>query len=201
MAIKSAIREKEILRAAETLFAAHGFHAVGVDAIGADAGITASTIYRHFSGKDEILGALFEEATAELLLRLDPPHEEPSDELAHLVNVHFDFTVERTKLATIWQHEQRSLTALHRRNFVRGRDRYILRWLSCLSATYPNRRRDELAAAMNAAQAAIMSVTLRSPKSDVVQLGRVIKTQVIAGLATLGNEILSTSDATPQEDP
>ena len=61
-------RDREILKAAARLFARRGFHAVGVDEIGEAAGVTGPAIYRHFGSKDEILGALFETASSDVLL-------------------------------------------------------------------------------------------------------------------------------------
>jgi AcrR family transcriptional regulator len=180
-------REQAILDAAERLIAEHGFHAVGVDLIGEEAGISGSAIYRHFSSKDEILGALFAAATAELLVRLGAVRDDPQQELEHLVDVHLDFTLERTRLAAIWQHEQRSLTHSHRRNFVRGRELYVQRWLTTLAAAFPGQEQEELVVAMNAAQSAIMSVAM-GPRSVATSRRRaVVRAQVLAGLAALAD--------------
>lgn len=177
--------QERILAAAERLFAADGFHAVGVDAIGAEAGVSGSAIYRHFSGKDEILAALFDQATAELLARLGTVQADPHAELERLVDVHLDFTLERSRLASIWQHEQRSLTAENHRTFARARELYIDRWMACLGRAYPERDRDELAIAMNAAQAAIMSVMLRPRSASEALTRAIVRDQAVAGLTTL----------------
>lgn len=180
-------REQAILRAAERLIADRGFHAVGVDSIGEQAGVSGSAIYRHFSSKDEILGALFSAATAELLVRLGTVREDPQQELEHLVDVHLDFTLERERLAVIWQHEQRSLTQSHRRNFVRGREVYVQRWLSSLAAALPGQTHEELVVAMNAAQSAIMSVAM-GPRSVASSRRRaVVRAQVLAGLGAVAD--------------
>jgi AcrR family transcriptional regulator len=180
-------REQAILDAAERLIAEHGFHAVGVDLIGEEAGISGSAIYRHFSSKDEILGALFAAATAELLVRLGAVRDDPQQELEHLVDVHLDFTLERTRLAAIWQHEQRSLTHSHRRNFVRGRELYVQRWLTTLAAAFPGQKHEELVVAMNAAQSAIMTVAM-GPRSVATSRRRaVVRAQVLAGLTALAD--------------
>jgi len=183
-------REQAILDAAERLIAEHGFHAVGVDLIGQEAGISGSAIYRHFSSKDEILGALFAAATAELLVRLGAVRDDPQQELAHLVDVHLDFTLERDRLAAIWQHEQRSLAHSHRRNFVRGREVYVQRWLSSLAVAFPGCEQEELVVAMNAAQSAIMSVAM-GPRSVATSRRReVVRAHVLAGLAALAGSPL-----------
>jgi AcrR family transcriptional regulator len=46
---------ERILDAAGELFARHGFDATPVDAIAARAGLTVGALYRHFSGKGELL--------------------------------------------------------------------------------------------------------------------------------------------------
>jgi AcrR family transcriptional regulator len=53
-------RREQILTEAARLFRVHGYHGVGVDDIGAAAGITGPAIYRHFRGKQELLVASVE---------------------------------------------------------------------------------------------------------------------------------------------
>ena len=55
-------RRDEILAAAVKLFHERGYHATGMDDIGAEAGISGPAIYRHFKGKEEILEVLLLEA-------------------------------------------------------------------------------------------------------------------------------------------
>lgn len=52
----SAAREK-ILETADRLFYEHGVHAVGVERLIAEAGVTRVTFYRHFPSKDELIEA------------------------------------------------------------------------------------------------------------------------------------------------
>ena len=51
----SAPRRELLLRAAADLFAARGFHDVGMDDIGAAAGITGPGVYRHFASQQALL--------------------------------------------------------------------------------------------------------------------------------------------------
>jgi AcrR family transcriptional regulator len=55
-------RKAQIARAAAEAFSTQGYHAVGMDDIAARVGITATALYRHYSGKYE----LFREATLAL---------------------------------------------------------------------------------------------------------------------------------------
>src|SRR6266702_1446454 len=47
-----------ILAAAERAFLASGFGAVTMDAIAREAGVSKATVYAHFSGKEELFGAI-----------------------------------------------------------------------------------------------------------------------------------------------
>src|SRR3954464_1282040 len=81
-------REAAILSSAAELFRKRGFAAVGVDDIGRSAGLTGPAIYRHFKGKDDILGALFDEGMDEIFEVTAGTFEDPHDELRHIALEH-----------------------------------------------------------------------------------------------------------------
>lgn len=156
-------REQQILQAAEKLFYERSFDGVGVDAIGKEAGVTGSAIYRHFGSKDEILAALFDQATDTLLLRIGEALDDPREELTRLVHVHVEFAVSHQRLAGIWAREQRALTDSHERNFLRRQRRYTDRWIDCLDQCYPGHPREELVSTVRAMHALITSDATRPP--------------------------------------
>ena len=143
-------RDEQILAAAEALIFEHGFDGVGVDAIGARAGVSGSAIYRHFKSKNEILLALFDHAIDTLLMRLQSPSAQPQDDLAHLVDLHVAFASANPALATIWTREQRSLTDAHRRSYERRQRRYLDRWLDTLQRCFPGNPPEKLVSAIRA---------------------------------------------------
>ena len=57
---RGAARREAILTAAAELFAERGYAAVGMDDIGAAAGVTGPAIYRHFGAKASVLTAVFD---------------------------------------------------------------------------------------------------------------------------------------------
>ncbi len=59
------IRER-IIRACRELSAHRGFSAVTVDEVAAHAGVSKRTVYRYFSGKDEIIAAAVDEFLQEM---------------------------------------------------------------------------------------------------------------------------------------
>lgn len=156
-------REQRILEAAEKLFFERSFDGVGVDAIGKAAGVTGSAIYRHFESKDEILVALFDQATDALLLRIGEPADDPHEELIRLVNAHAEFGVTHQRLAGIWARELRALAPQYQRKMARRQRRYTDRWISCLDQCYPGHSREELASTMRAVHALLVSDATRPP--------------------------------------
>jgi len=82
-----------ILQVAKDLFYEKSFAAVGVDEIGARAGVTGPAIYRHFSGKDEILATLFDDALEALSEATAATSSDPFVELEGLVRGHVQFVI------------------------------------------------------------------------------------------------------------
>lgn len=60
-------RRRQILDTAADLFAARGFHGVSVGDIGAAVGISGPALYKHFAGKEDILGQCLLHASQRLL--------------------------------------------------------------------------------------------------------------------------------------
>ncbi|MBB6673669.1 TetR/AcrR family transcriptional regulator [Cohnella nanjingensis] len=59
---KSVAREQLMVTASQ-LFFANGFHAIGVDRIAAESGVTKMTLYKHFSSKDHLIVAILERSS------------------------------------------------------------------------------------------------------------------------------------------
>ena len=60
-------RRELLLQSAADLFATKGYHAVGIDDIGAAAGISGPGVYRHFASKQALLEALCDRALSSML--------------------------------------------------------------------------------------------------------------------------------------
>ncbi len=73
-----ALFRNAILEAAEEVFATEGFHAARMKDIADRARIAVGTIYNHFEEKDDVLYALIEERTAEMLRALSPAADDPT---------------------------------------------------------------------------------------------------------------------------
>jgi AcrR family transcriptional regulator len=72
-----ALFRNAILESAEAVFAERGFHGARIQDIAERARIAVGTVYNHFEQKDEMLVALLEERTEELLAQLAPMAGDP----------------------------------------------------------------------------------------------------------------------------
>jgi AcrR family transcriptional regulator len=126
-------RDQAILDAALELFAEHGFAAVGVDRIGERAGVPGPAIYRHFSGKAELLATLVEEAMDHLLALTAGTAEDPRAELELLVRGHVRFALSHRPLLAVYAQEARSLPPGDRRRARRRQRAYVERWVGVLA--------------------------------------------------------------------
>jgi AcrR family transcriptional regulator len=77
-----ALFRNAILDAAERVFAANGFHVARIQDVAKEARIAVGTVYNHFEQKEDLLRALLEERTEQMLGRLAalPSDPEPFEE-------------------------------------------------------------------------------------------------------------------------
>ena len=125
-------RRDRILAAAVGLFHERGYHATGMDEIGAAAGITGPGVYRHFASKEEILETLVRSrgeavvAEADRIARSDLPPLEALDALAHSYVLGI---VANPSLAVVAMYERHTLSAATRAWIDRKERRNIEQWV------------------------------------------------------------------------
>ncbi|WP_436776575.1 TetR/AcrR family transcriptional regulator [Yinghuangia sp. YIM S09857] len=114
-------RRALILTQAAALFAERGFHAVGMDDIGAAAGVTGAAVYRHFANKPALLVGLFDQVTEQLLdgarAIVDPDPTAGADlhgedgptVLERLVGAHVGFALAERSLIKVYAQEAHNL--------------------------------------------------------------------------------------------
>ncbi|MGZ4276990.1 MAG: TetR/AcrR family transcriptional regulator [Solirubrobacteraceae bacterium] len=181
-------RSQAILEAALELFSEHGFAAVGVDGIGERAGVPGPHIYRHFSGKGELLATLIDQAMDRLLTLTAATADDPRDELAQLVRGHVRFALGDRALLSIYAQEARSLPEADSRRARRRQRAYVDRWTATLGRCYPSASAPELEAAAHGAIGHIQSV-IRWPRAllEAPGLATMIERHVLGGLGTLAD--------------
>ncbi len=189
---RSRTRQQDLLGVSLDLFYERGFDAVTVDEIGERAGVTGPAIYRHFSGKDEILGTLFDDALDRLVEATAGEFVDPLEELDRLVSGHAAFVLAERKLAGVKLREDRSLAEPYRRRLHRREQRYIERWVACVSRCYPKVTRIDATAAVLASLGALNSVAFWPPAiTGAPDVDRTLTRLVLGGLHGLAPEARS----------
>jgi AcrR family transcriptional regulator len=87
-------RRLQLLRAAQDVFVAQGFHAAAMDDIADRAGVSKPVLYQHFPGKRELYLALLEEHVGELADRVAEAMAGTTDNherVVGAVRAYFDF--------------------------------------------------------------------------------------------------------------
>jgi AcrR family transcriptional regulator len=137
---KTSIREQgrkaAILAAARQLFGERGFHAVGMNDIGAAAGISGPGIYRHFAGKEELLDATLRDASEQLWAHIGIGIGEGS-QLDAFVRAHVRFAIANSDLISLWYQESQNLPPEGQIEQRRSQRRYIERWVDELLVRRP----------------------------------------------------------------
>ena len=134
-------RREAILAAALELFRKRSFHAVGIDEIGAAAGISGPGVYRHFPSKDSLLVALFDRISEQMLDNARSVVEEdlpPEETLRRLVELHVGYASEERALLSVWVQDWRSLPAPDRQRVRRRQVEYVGEWIRALAELRPD---------------------------------------------------------------
>lgn len=100
----SRVIDNAILAAAMKVFAKRGFTATRVEDVLEEAGVARRTFYRYFTSKEDVLAAVYEVATTELLRALDDASEASAEPLAGVhagVELYLDFHVQNANLLRV----------------------------------------------------------------------------------------------------
>lgn len=136
----NASRREQILAAAAELFASHGFHGVGIDDIGAAIGISGPALYRHFRGKDAMLGEMLTSISQYLL---DGGQErvtaaaDADTALTELVAFHVEFALEHPSLITVQERNLANLIDSDRKHVRALQRRYAEIWVMVITTAMP----------------------------------------------------------------
>ncbi|HVH48176.1 MAG TPA: helix-turn-helix domain-containing protein [Labilithrix sp.] len=114
--------ENGILAAAMKVFAKRGFGATRVEDLLEEAGVARRTFYRYFTSKEDVLAAVYELATSELLQAVDEASSvaDPLGGARAGIELYFDFHLENAGLLRVLVEESvrsDSPLAAHRRRF------------------------------------------------------------------------------------
>ena len=140
-------RHGALLREAARLFAAHGFDGVSLEDLGAAVGITGPAVYRHFSSKRALLGAILLRASGDLLSggrRVIAQVAEPRQCLRELVDFHVDFAVTDADVIRVHDRDLARLSDADRHEVRRLQREYVDLWIGVLERVHPDRAATDL---------------------------------------------------------
>lgn len=175
---RGAARREAILSAAATLFAERGYAAVGMDDIGAAAGVTGPAIYRHFPAKAEVLTAVFDRIIDAVTdgsddAALGDPDPSPADALTTRIGLYAIGVAQRRELMGVFVREVHALPPEHRAR-LRARQRALVgRWRTLLGQAHPDWSAERVRTAVHGAFALLNAVgTFESPLSEAELAGQ-----------------------------
>ncbi|MEU0509921.1 TetR/AcrR family transcriptional regulator [Amycolatopsis sp. NPDC006125] len=133
-------RREQILSAAAELFHRKGFHAVSMEDIGAAAGIAGPSVYRHFSSKAALLGAIARRAGDRLLLDAERVRLSSADEteaLRGLIESYVRVLTGSAELAVSFSADAVNYAEDEGPELLRIQRDYVAQWVSLLGAAQP----------------------------------------------------------------
>jgi len=133
-------RRDALLSAAAGLFARSGFNGVSIEDLGAAAGVSGPAVYRHFSGKQAVLGALLVGVSEDLLVGGRAVVDEATDAasaLAGLVRFHVDFALSNRDVIRVQDRDLDHLLKADRHRVRALQRSYVELWVEVLGRAHP----------------------------------------------------------------
>ncbi|WP_104091424.1 TetR/AcrR family transcriptional regulator [Arthrobacter sp. GMC3] len=135
-------RRAILLTSAATLFAQRGFNGVSIEDLGAAAGVSGPAVYRHFSSKQALLGALLVGVSEDLLLGGREVLERNLDAgtaLRELVSFHVDFALGKPDVIRVQDRDLDALSPADLRQVRLLQRGYVELWVEVLGTLFPAR--------------------------------------------------------------
>ena len=134
-------RREQILEESARLFAERGYHAVGVDDIGAAVGIAGPSVYRHFPSKVSVLVAVCQRAADRLALGvLDALRTGtgPADVVRRLVDSYVGALLVSPDLRVGMSTDRAAVTGADREGLRRSQRELVDHWVRAVRAVHPD---------------------------------------------------------------
>ncbi|WP_428982386.1 SACE_7040 family transcriptional regulator [Paenarthrobacter aromaticivorans] len=130
------LRRLALLSAAAGLFAENGFTRVSLEDLGAAAGVSGPAVYRHFPGKQAVLGELLLSVSRDLLdggLRVVAEAENPMDALKGLIQFQVDFALSNPDVIRVQDRDFGSLSSTDQAEVRSLQRAYVETWVDVLA--------------------------------------------------------------------
>lgn len=133
-------RYRDLLRTAGQLFGTHGYSEVTLDDIGTEVGVSGQAIYRHFKGKQDLLGRILLEISAQLLAggqQIQAEQRRVGERIESLIGFHVDFALTSPEIIRVQEQEMPQLLETDRRSVRRMQRQYIEIWSAAIADVHP----------------------------------------------------------------
>lgn len=189
-------RHDALLREAARLFAERGFHGVSLEDIGAAVGVSGPAVYRHFAGKQALLGALLTGVSERLLdggSAVVASTADPREQLRGLVAFHVDFALADSDVIRVQDRDLASLGDEDRRTVRKLQRAYGELWVGALAARDPDADPEDLRTRAYACFGLINStphsVRRRGGRPSDAAVGRLLADMALAALGVGDREV------------
>ncbi|GAA1835434.1 TetR/AcrR family transcriptional regulator [Pseudonocardia ailaonensis] len=159
--LRPASRREALLGVAARLFAERGYPSVGLDDIGAAAGIAGPSVYNHFASKADVLASVLQRGNEALWLTLH--HDlaratDPADALRRLAARYSAFVADDPAIVGVLLSEVVHVPADLRSTFRRAQRDYVSEWVALLRRDRPDRDEAECRLRAHAALSVVNSL-------------------------------------------
>lgn len=140
-------RRQALLSAAAALFAADGFNRVSLEDLGAAAGVSGPAVYRHFAGKQAVLGALLLSVSQDLLdggRRVIEEADGAAAALRNLVEFHVDFALSNPDVIRVQDQDFSNLADEDQAEVRTLQRSYVELWVEVLAGLHTGTELAEL---------------------------------------------------------
>lgn len=140
-------RRQALLSAAAELFAVDGFNRVSLEDLGAAAGVSGPAVYRHFSGKQAVLGALLLSVSQDLLdggRRVVADSDGAAVALRRLVEFHVDFALSNPDVIRVQDQDFSNLADDDQAEVRTLQRNYVELWVEVLAGLHTGTEAAEL---------------------------------------------------------
>lgn len=186
-------RQREILLAAIQLFHEHGFHATGMNDIGAAVGLTGPALYRHFASKEDILETALMNASRYMERKVQPVVHgalDPCGTLQRLVHDLVQVVVDYPAVVAIARTERRFMSPRALTIYDRSTRLRETEWIGPLLQVRPELSESEGRLRVQAAQNLLAATVVGSPSLPAPAMAATLESAAMAILTDPGGRAL-----------
>jgi AcrR family transcriptional regulator len=164
---RGAARRAAIVEAAAELFSRNGYAAVGMDAIGAAAGVTGPAIYRHFDSKAAVLAAVIDRIIDTVVGRPTRSAGSPGQRLSDAVATYARGVAASRTVMAVFVREVHHLPDRESAQLMQRQRALVHHWRELVADVHPAWDDQRVRTAVHAAFGLLNAVgTFSSPLTD-----------------------------------